>query len=131
MRDAYVHLILEALQARRELKANSALAPFAVLGNHILGDKGDRRGPADELDLFRAGFRRDEREVRGAVGRGDGYKTTAGLTAGVKDQLEAELVEVKVQAVVEIANVNRNRLKAQVGIPAIQANNGAVNPLSR
>src|SRR6266699_2155559 len=131
LRSAHLHPILEAFQARRELKANSALGPFAILGNHILGDKGDRRGPADELGLFRARLRRDEREVRGAVGRGDGYKPRARLNAGVKDQLEAELIKVKVQAVVEIPNVNRNRLETQVGVLAIQANNGAVNPPPR
>jgi len=51
---------------------------------------------------LRAGFWRDKREVRGAVGRGDGYETAAGLNAGVKDQLEAELIEVEAQAFFEI-----------------------------
>src|SRR5713101_721258 len=131
LRGAHVHLILEALQARRELEANSALAPFAVLDNHILGDKGDVSGLADELVLFRAGFWRDEGEVRGAVGRGDGYPATIGLNASVKDQLEAELIEVKAQAAVEIANVDRDRLKAQVRVLAIQANSGAIYQLAR
>src|SRR6266567_898524 len=131
LRCAHVHLILEALQAGRELEANSPLGPFAVLGNHILGDKGDRHGPANELELFRAGVRRDEGEVRSAVGRGDGDRATAGLNAGVKDQLEPELFEVKVQALVEIANVNGDRLEAQVRVLAIQANGGAVSPLAR
>src|SRR5438309_4792446 len=101
MRGAHVHLILEAFQARRELEANPALAPFAVLGNHILGDKGDRHGPADEFVLLRAGLRCDERKVRRAIGRGDGYETTIGLNAGVKNQLEAKLIEVEIQAEVE------------------------------
>src|SRR6266851_1113388 len=131
LRGAHVHLILEALQARRELEANSALAPFAVLDNHILGDKGDVSGLADELVLFRAGFWRDEGEVRGTVGRGDGYPATIGLNAGIKDQLEAELIEVKAQAAVEIANVDRNRLEAQVRVLAIQANSGAIYQLAR
>ena len=68
MRSAHVDFILETLQARRELETDAALAPFAVLGNYILGDESDVRGLADELALFRAGFWRDEREVRGAVG---------------------------------------------------------------
>src|SRR5229473_3913363 len=114
LQSAHLHLILEAFEARRKVEANSSFGPFAVFGNHILGDKGDGRKPANELALFRAGFRRDESEVRGAVGRGDGYETTVGLNAGVKDQLEAELIEVEAQAVVEIANVNRNGLKTQV-----------------
>src|SRR5713101_2968849 len=131
MRGAHLHLILEALQARRELEANSALAPFAELGNQIFGDKGDVSGLANELVLFRAGFWRDDGEVRGAVGRGKGYPATTGLNAGVKDQLEAELIEVKAQAAVEIANVDRDRLEAQVRVLAIQANSGAIYQLAR
>src|SRR5882762_3545388 len=42
IRSANAHLILEALQSRRELETNSTLAPFAVLRNYIFGDKGDR-----------------------------------------------------------------------------------------
>jgi hypothetical protein len=53
------------------------------------------------------------------------------LSAGVKDQLEAELIEVKIQAAVEIANIDRNRLEAQVGVLAIQSNSRAVNQLAR
>src|SRR6267378_3853102 len=108
MRRAYVHLILEAFQPWRELKANSALGPLAVLHNHILGDEGDRCGPANELVLFRARLWRDEREVRSAGGRGHGYETPV------------KLIEVKVQAEVEIANVNGHRLQAQVRILPVQ-----------
>src|SRR5260370_355031 len=59
LRSAHLHLILEALEAWREVEANSVLGPFAVLGNHIFGDEGDRGRPANELALFRAGLRRD------------------------------------------------------------------------
>src|SRR6267142_1336407 len=120
MRRAYVHLILEAFQPWRELKANSALGPLAVLHNHILGDEGDRCGPANELVLFRARLWRDEREVRSAVGRGHGYETPVRLNARVKNQLKPKLIEVKVQAEVEIANVNGHRLQAQVRILPVQ-----------
>src|SRR5260370_38576989 len=130
LRGAHVHFILGAFQGRRELEANPALAPFAVFDNHILGDKGDVSGLANELVLFRAGFWRDEGEVRGAVRRGDGYETAAGLNAGVKNQLEAELIEVKAQAAVEVANVDRDRLKAQVRVLAIQADSGAIYQLA-
>jgi len=41
------------------------------------------------------------------------------------------LIEIETQAVVEIANVNRNRLEAEVGVLAIQANSGAVRPFAR
>src|SRR2546430_5820278 len=131
MRGAHVDLVLQAFQPRRELEANSAFAPFAVLGNYILGDEGDRHRPANEFVLFRAGLRRDERKVRRAVGRGHGYEAAIGLNASVKDQLEAELIEVKAQTLLQVANVNRNRLEAQVGILAIQTNSGAISPFER
>src|SRR5260370_9349956 len=45
--------------------------------------------------------------------------------------MEAELIEVEAQALLEITDENRNRLEAQVGIMAIQANGGAVVELGR
>src|SRR5438034_11593980 len=87
MRGAHVHLILEALQARRELEANSAVCPFAGRGNYILGDKGDRYGPANKLVLFRAGLRCDERKGCRGGGRRNGYKAAIGGDTGVEDEL--------------------------------------------
>src|SRR5713101_4806330 len=63
--------------------------------------------------------------------RRGGYPATAGLNAGVKDQLKAELIEVKAEALLEIADENHNRLEAQVGVLAIQANSGAVYRFAR
>src|SRR5258708_6161236 len=51
MPGAHVHVILQALQARRELAANSPLAPLAELDKQIFGDKGDVLG----LDNVRTG----------------------------------------------------------------------------
>ena len=45
--------------------------------------------------------------------------------------MEAELIEVEAQALLEIADENRNRLEAQVGVLPIQANSGAVGPVER
>src|SRR6266853_5817449 len=45
--------------------------------------------------------------------------------------METELVKVEAEALLEVADVNRNRLQAQVGVPAIQANSRAVVPLAR
>src|SRR5467141_2986532 len=43
IRSANAHLILEALQSRRKLETNAALAPFAVLRDYVFGHKGDRQ----------------------------------------------------------------------------------------
>src|SRR5260370_33175191 len=67
LRSAYLHLILEAFEARREIEANSSFSPFAVFGNHIFGYKVDRGGTANEFDRVRAGLRCAKCEVGGAV----------------------------------------------------------------
>src|SRR5437870_13749551 len=126
-----MHFILEAFQPWRELKANSALGPFAVFHNHILSDKRDRRRPANELVLFRAGLRRDQRKVCGAVRRGNGHKTTNGLNARATARLAAEWCEGESQGERETANVNGHRLQPQVRGLAVQADRGAVCPLPR
>jgi hypothetical protein len=43
--------------------------------------------------------------------------------------LEAELLEVEVEAAVQITNVNGDGLKAQVGIIAVEANCRAIDEL--
>src|SRR5437879_2610540 len=122
--------VLQALQTRRELEAHAALAPFSVFRNYIFGDKSNRHGPANEFELFRTGFRRYKRKVRGTVGRSDSYKTAIGLNARIKDQLEAKLIQIETKALLEIAHENRNGLESQVRVLAVQANRGAVGPLS-
>src|SRR5271168_616661 len=121
---AWVDLVLKAFEAGRELEADTALAPFAVFGDDVFGDEGDLRGLADEIALFRAGLGGDECEVGGAIGRGDGDQAAAGLRAGVKDQLEAEEIEVEGEALLEVADENDDRLEAQVRVLAIEANGG-------
>src|SRR5713226_3388580 len=123
--------MLEALQARRKLEANSALAPFAELGEHIFSDEGNLGGPANELALLGVGLRRAQCQVRSAVRRGDGYPAAARLIARVKDQLETELIDVEAQAAVQIAHEDRDGLEAQVRVLAIQANRGPVCPFAR
>jgi len=113
---------LRRLRRGGELEADAALAPFAVLGDDIFGDEGDLGVLADEVELWRAGLRGDEGEVGGAVGRSDGDPAAARLNAGIKDQLEAKLIEVEGQAFLEVANKYRHRLEAQVGVLAVQAN---------
>jgi hypothetical protein len=88
-------LILHAPQARRVLKPNAALAPFAVLGEDILGDENNPGGPSDELVLAGFGLRRDKRKQCAAIGRGDGYPPVTGLKPRIKGQIESELIQVE------------------------------------
>jgi len=52
------------------------------------GDKGNLRGLANKLVLFRVGLGRHQCQVRGAVRRSDRYPAPAGLKTGIKDQVE-------------------------------------------
>jgi len=70
--------------------------------------------------------RRDQREHGGAVWRGDGYPTVAGLQAGVHDQVEAELINVEAQAAVEIVYENADGVNAEEGFRASWLGRGHV-----
>ena len=116
------NFILEALQARGKIEAHAALGPFKIFREHIFSDKRDVRGPADELVLRRVRLRRDEREVGGTVGRRDGYPSAARLRVTIKNEVEAQLVQVEAQAGFQFAHKDSHRLNAQKGLLAIQAN---------
>ena len=77
------------------MKPNAALAPFAVLGEDILGDENNPGGPSDELVLAGVGLMCDKRKQCAAVGRGDGYSPVTGLKPRIKSQIEAELIQVE------------------------------------
>ena len=81
------------------------------LASDIFGNKNYLRGPADELVLRGAGLGRDQREHRGAVGRGDGYPA-AGLKLGVEGQIESKLIQIESQASLLIANEDVDRVNA-------------------
>ena len=89
--------MLDAPQTWCIAKMNSALAPFAVLGNHVFGKENDGRDPADEFVVFRIRIRRDQPEHRGAVGRGNRHQPVTGLKAGIQSQIESELIQVELR----------------------------------
>src|SRR5689334_20965507 len=120
--------MLEAPQPRIHLEAHSTLAPFAELGEHIFRDESDLRMPADELELLRIPLGRNESDVGRAVGRRDGDEI---FIASVKDELETELVHVELEAPIQVANVDADRLQTQVRVPAVQANRRPVQPFVR
>src|SRR5258708_21144393 len=128
-----MHRIFQTLESRVNQEAHAARAPCGELGTHVLRDKRDLRGPANEFVLLRLALRSNKREVGRAVGRRDRYETAARklLRARVEDELKAQQVHVEVQAAVQIAHIDGDRLEAEIRIPAVQPNRGTVNPLVR
>src|SRR5262249_18464265 len=102
-------------QAGRMTKTHTALPPLAVLGGDVVGDKHYLRGTADELVLFRVRSRRDQRQHGGALGRSDTHPPPTPWKQNIKDHLEPELVLIKPHAPLQVANVNIDRLDAEVG----------------
>ena len=95
---------------------NSALAPFAELGDDVFGKENDGRGLADELVVFRIGIGRDQPKHRGAVRRGNRDQAVTGLKAGVQGQIESELIPVELQAAILIFDKNVDCVNAEVGV---------------
>ena len=124
-------LVLEALEARGKLELHAALAPFAEFGDDVFGDEGDVGGMADELESFGVRLRSNQSEVGRAIRRGDRDPPAAGFDAGVKDNVEVKLSEIERKATVQVANVNGDRLEAQVGVLAVEAHSEFVCPSGR
>ena len=112
---ARIGIVLEALEARRGMKADTAFGPFLKFCDDVFGDEDDIGGAADEFVFGGLGFRDDEGEDRGAVGRGNGNEAFAGLEFGVVGEMEAELVDEKADAAVVVADKDVDALDAEVG----------------
>jgi hypothetical protein len=84
-------LVLDAFQARRILKPNSAPTPFVKLGGNILSDKDDLGVPANEHTFLGVGLGGDQRKHGAAVRRGNRYPALTGSEANVADQTEPKL----------------------------------------
>ena len=93
---------------------NAAFGPFLEFGDDVLGDENDLGGAANELVLLGVGLGSDEGENGGAVGRGDGDEAVAGLKLGVVGEVETELIEVKAETAIEIANEDVDAVDAEV-----------------
>ena len=117
-------VIQDAPEPGRMTKANSALAPFAKFGRDIISDEYDLGGAADELELFRIRTGRDQRKYRASVGWRHGHPAFAGLKAAIEGEVEPELIQVKAQASLLVANVDVHRVKAKVRITRIWARSG-------
>jgi hypothetical protein len=123
MRRLQLQCVFEAPEPRVGKKADAALAPFAELCEHILGNECDVGSAADLPELFGIRAWNHQSEVGCAVGRSDDHPLLPGMTrllAPVKDYLEAEEIQVKLQASVQVSHVDHHRLKAQEGILALR-----------
>ena len=115
-------IMLDAPQTRGIAKADSALAPFAEFSNDILGKEDDRRVPPDQLVFIRLGIGHDQPKHRRAIGRSNRDQTITGRKAQVQRHIESKLLPVELQAAILIANVNIDRVNAQVGVLPVEAN---------
>jgi len=88
-------LILDAPQARDAPKLNASLGPLSELGKNIVGHKSNLGGPTDKTVFFRAELGCDKCKYGGPVWRGYGNPAFTGLKAGIVDQTESKLIEVK------------------------------------
>src|ERR1700741_3430272 len=114
--------MLQALEARVDVKGNTEAAPLAELGKNILGDEGDMSVTADELELLGSGLWCDQGEVGTAIGRGDRHIGAAGLKSRIKDQLKTQQVHKEAQAAIQIPDKNGDGLQPQIWILPAQAN---------
>ena len=109
-------IVLEAFEAWSGVETDTAFGPFLKFGEDIFGDEDDIGGAADEFVFGGLGFRDDEGEDRGAVGRRNGNEAFAGLELGVVGEVEAELVHEEADAAVVVADKDVDALDAEVGM---------------
>ena len=117
-------LILDPPQPRNMTKANPAFSPLAVGGDHVFRHKSHRSRLANELVLVRVGLRRDQGKHSRPIGRSNAHPSLSGLQADVIGQIESQLIYVKLQAAVLIANEDIDGINAEVGILAILRKRG-------
>lgn len=73
---------------------------------------------ANEFVVGGIGVGSGEDEIGLAVGRGYHGPAAAGELAGVIDEMEAELLDVKIHAAIEVANEDGDGLEAEKGVVA-------------
>jgi hypothetical protein len=103
----------------RVQEMNSPPVPLLVLRPDVLGHKDDLSGATNEAFVPGSGLGRDKRQDRGAVGRGEAYPTPGAFESKIDEEPEPELLHVKPQAAVLIANEDRNVMQAEMGIASI------------
>src|SRR6267154_6777996 len=113
------------------VKTHAAAAPFLELGEDVFGQEDDLSRAADKLVFIGAGFRSNEREHSGAIGRSDGERIFDGRERDVKGQAESQLIQVESPASLFVANENGNGSEAEVGVVAIRVKTAPVRKHGR
>jgi hypothetical protein len=98
----------------RVMEPHTAVVPELIGGVDVFGEKADLGVASDELVVLCARLGSDEGEDGGAVGRGDGDPAAIEVEARIGDDAEAELVDVKLQALVVVADVDGGFEDAEV-----------------
>src|SRR5258708_7898456 len=119
------------LHLRRMVKTHTAGAPFLELGEDVFGQEDDLSRAADKLVFIGAGFRSNEREHSGAIGRSDGDRIFDGGERDVKGHAESQLIQVESAAALLVANENGNGSEAEVRVVAIRGKTAPVRKQGR
>jgi hypothetical protein len=107
-------LVGHTLQAWRVRKLHAAAAPFLILADHIFGDKNHMGVPSDEFVFLRFGLRSDKGKHRTAIWRANCHPPLGRTNPNITHQSEAELIDVKAQALVLIADEDVNGVNAEM-----------------
>ena len=108
------------LRLRRLRKRNAFLAPFFVLALRILRQERNLGRASDEAVFFRTRFGSNKDENGGSVRRANGETGVAARQVSVKRQFKAELIQLKAEAPLLIADENGDGGEADVEILAVR-----------
>ena len=111
-------IVLDASEARGDVKANAALDPLLEFGRHVLSDEHNLCRAADQLVLLGVRARNDERKDGRAVRGRNSHPTLARLEAGVEGDMKTEDVAIEMKAALLIADVNVDAVDAKIGTRA-------------
>jgi len=115
---------------RRVVKADAGAAPFLDFRENIFRQKGDLRGPADQVMFCSALLRGRERQQRSPIRRRKHQPALARWAPDVERDGEPEAVFVELTAAFLVANKNSDGCKPQVGILAARLETATVRVVS-
>jgi hypothetical protein len=86
---------------------------------------------ANEFGFMGIGGGSYEYEVGRTVGRSDNDPGAGGPGPAVKNELEAQPVDVEVDAAFQVPDIDGGRLQAEIWVSAVQANGGVIEGFAR
>jgi hypothetical protein len=102
------------------MEANALLAPFIELGGNIFGYQHRMSGPANQFVFLGIALGSNQRENCVAIRRCHGNPAACGFIALIHHEPESQLVDIKSQAPILVADKNIDAEEAKVRIPPIQ-----------